>query len=169
MRRDTRRRALLGIVLAAVVAAAAAAIHTFNHDRQVWRRAKVGDVRETVLFYEMAFLYPSHAYFVETGAFGETRAAPSDAFLRRFQNSDPPVLPAPAHWSPAVDGRGRFQYQGKTAALVSVGSVHWNFDGSADVDGGAQCGGQCGTYGVFHVVCHHDDWYVTDYESQVGI
>jgi hypothetical protein len=136
-----------------------------SHDRQAWRRSKEDDVRETVLLYEMAFLYPSHTYFFETGTFGETRTPPSPAFLRRFRNCVLPVLPLPAHGVGSVDAHGQYSYRGETAAVISVGAVRWNYDGSADVDGG----GQCGTYGVFHVVCHDGDWYVTDYERQVGI
>jgi hypothetical protein len=143
--------------------------HRLNQDRQAWRRSKEDDVRETVLHYEMAFLYQSQTYFIETGTFGQTRTAPSPVFMRRFQNCVPLVLPLPAQGIGSVDAHGQYSYHGKTAAVVSVGTVHWNYDGSAEVDGGAQCGGQCGTYGVFHVVCHHADWYVTDYEQQAGI
>ena len=167
--RRIRRRWGLGIVLFLTVTASVLIAHKINHDQDAWQRSKENDVRETVLLYQMAFFYQSHVYFVKTGTFGEKRGTPSVAFMRRFQKCVPQVLPSPGVWPTAVDAHGQYSYQGKTAALVTVGKVHWNFDGSADVDGDAQCGDLCGTYGIFHVVCHHDDWYVTDYEQRVAI
>jgi hypothetical protein len=91
---------------------------------------------------------------------------PSDAFLLRFQDDDPPVRPVSEARIVRKPMRGVIDRKtSKEGAIFRVGSIKWISDMKADVDGGYQCGDSCDEKsGVFHVSKQGDHWVVDSFD-----
>ena len=138
------------------------------------RREKIA-IWEAVVRYEMRSLYPSRVYFLSLRDWPELAKDPPPALLARLRGGRRLVKPGSAFRRDAFT-RGsmaafEFRYGGKTAAQLFVGDIEpSNGPGcTVRVNGGAQCGGQCGTFGVFVVTRSARRWRVTRYEDQLGI
>jgi len=154
-----RRLLVLGLILAASVAAKTAPKGAGNASQP----ARDDDVREAVFRYQFRNTGLSVAiHFIAVDG-----KNPSDAFLKRFRDDDPPVRPiseSRVEKKPirtVVDKKS-----GQSGIIFRVGTIKWISGEKADVEGSYECGDNCtGAAGVYHAVLQDGHWTVESFDA----
>jgi hypothetical protein len=153
-----RRLIFFALLLAAV---AAAALPAQKNAGESPRPAEDDDVREAVFRYQFHNAGISLAYhFI---AIDDKN--PSDAFLRRFKDDDPPVRPISESRIEKKPIRTVVSKKdGQNGIIFRVGRIKWVSDAKADVEGNFECGDNCtGATGVYHAVKQDGHWTVESF------
>lgn len=151
------------IFLSLVLAAAAATLPAQKPADDSARFAQEDDVRESVFRYQFKNTGISAAYhFIALDD-----KSPSDVFLKRFKDDDPPVRPiSESHIEKkpirtVVDKR-----DGQSGIIFNVGHITWISDVKADVEGSYDCGDNCeGASGIYHATKQGDHWTVDSFDN----
>jgi hypothetical protein len=126
------------------------------------RATRDDDVREAVIRYQFKvinFVVAFHFIAVDD-------RNPSDAFLHRFEDDNPPVRPVSDARVTRKPIRAVIDRKtSKEGAIFRVGGIRWISDVKADVAGGYECGDTCDEKsGVFHVSKQGEQWVVDSFE-----
>ena len=95
---------------------------------------------------------------------------PSEAFMKRFEGSDPPTLKLSRARKKKVLRDVTEVVDRKTdrdGTILKVGNVHWIDQNSVTVEGGNYCGSLCNASGIFHVVREKGIWVVKNFDVQI--
>lgn len=154
-----RRLILFSLLLAAM----AAALTAQKAGDESARAAQEDDIRETVFRYQFKNAEISAAYhFI---AIDDKN--PTEAFLRRFKDNDPPVRPlsdSRIEKKPIRTVVSKKDEQG--GIIFRVGQIKWISDVKADVQGSYDCGDNCeGASGTYHTVKQDGRWAVDSFEN----
>jgi hypothetical protein len=125
------------------------------------RPSRDDDVRESVIRYQFKAINLVVAFhFISIDD-----KNPSDAFLLRFRDDDPPVRPISEARIIRKPIRSVIDRKtSKEGAIFRVGSIKWISDVKVDVAGGYECGDSCDEKsGVFHVSKQGDQWVVDSF------
>jgi hypothetical protein len=150
-------------ILAFVLAALAAAPVTQKGAAESPRSAQEENIREAVFRYQFAHVELIFAYhFIAIDG-----KNPSEEFLHRFRDSDPPVRPIsdaervkkPMKMVVSKDDQ-------KQGVIFYLGPIKWNSDGKAEVEGRFECGDTCDELsGVYHVTLQDGHWVVESFDT----
>ena len=152
------RKILIPLLLAAFVGAGAAQKNAGDSGRAT----QEDDIRESVLRYEFKIINLLVAFhFISVDD-----RNPSDAFLLRFRDDDPPVRPASMARVIKKPMRSVIDRNtNKEGAIFRVGAIKLIGEGKADVVGSYECGDSCDEKsGVFHVSKQGDHWVVDSFD-----
>lgn len=127
------------------------------------RTAQEENIHEAVFRYQFAHVELIFAYhFIAIDG-----KNPSEEFLQRFRDNDPPVRPIseaervkkPMKMVVSKDDQ-------KQGVIFYVGPVKWISDTKADVEGRFECGDTCDELsGVYHVSLQDGHWVVASFDS----
>jgi hypothetical protein len=127
------------------------------------RAAQEDNIREAVFRYQFQHVELIFAYhFIAIDG-----KNPSEAFLQRFRDLDPPVRPLSE--AERVKKPMRMvvnKNDQKQGVIFYLGPVKWISDTKADVEGRFECGDTCDEYsGVYHVSGQGNSWVVDSFEK----
>jgi hypothetical protein len=155
-----RRQILFAILLAAI---AAAALPAQKNNGDSARPSEDDDVREAVFRYQFRNTGINLAYhFIAVDD-----KSPSDAFVKRFKDDDPPVRPISESRIEKKPIRTVVSKKdGQNGIIFRVGHIKWVSDAKADVNGNFECGDNCtGVTGVYHAVKQDGHWTVESFSA----
>jgi hypothetical protein len=87
---------------------------------------------------------------------------PSDAFMTRFAESNPPIKKASGAFLESTWLRDRLT--GEQAVELSVGPICWISVDRVELPGSSYCGVRCADMGTYRVVRKSGRWVVQQYE-----
>jgi len=153
------------IALSLLLAAAATALPAQKAADESARAGQEDDVREAVFRYQFKNTSISAAYHF----LAIDDKNPTEAFLKRFKDDDPPVRPlseARIEKKPIRTVVNKKDDQG--GIIFHVGRIKWVSDVKADVEGSYDCGDNCeGASGTYHAVKQDGRWAVDSFDAQV--
>jgi hypothetical protein len=125
--------------------------------------AQEDDIREAVFRYQFTHVELIFAYhFIAIDG-----KNPSEAFLQRFREDDPPVRPISE--AERVKKPMRMvvsRNDQKQGVIFYLGPIKWISDTKVDVEGRFECGDTCDEYsGVYHVTKQNNNWVVESFDS----
>jgi hypothetical protein len=151
------------VLFSLILAAAAAALPAQKAADDSARAAQEDDVREAVFRYQFKNTSISAAYHF----LAIDDKNPTEAFLKRFKDDDPPVRPlseARIEKKPIRTVVNKRDDQG--GIIFHVGHIKWISDVKADVEGSYDCGDNCeGASGTYHAVKQDGRWTVGTFEN----
>ena len=146
-----------------LAAAAAAALPAQKAADDASRAAQEDDVREAVFRYQFRNAGVNLAYhFIAVDD-----KNPSDAFVKRFKDDDPPVRPISESKVEKKPIRTVVSKKdGQNGIIFRVGHIRWISDTKVDVDGSYDCADNCqGASGVYHAVKQDGHWIVESFNA----
>ncbi len=151
------------IFLSLILAAGAAALSPQKSADDTARGAQEDDVREAVFRYQFKNIGLNATYhFIAVDD-----KNPSDAFLKRFKDDDPPVRPiSESHVEKKPIRTVVSKKDGQSGIIFNVGRVKWVSDVKSDVEGSYECGDNCeGASGTYHAVKQDGHWTVESFDA----
>ena len=121
------------------------------------RMIQEDDIREAVFRYRIESENPSARVFLRIDG-----KDPSDTFMTRFAESNPPVKKSSGAYLKSPSLRDRFT--GEQAVDLSVGSISWISVDRVELPGSSYCGIRCADTGIYRVVKKNGRWLVEKYE-----
>ncbi len=151
------------ILLSLLLMAAAAALPAQRAADESSHAAQEDDIREAVFRYQFKNTGLNLAYnFI---AIDDKN--PSDAFVRRFKDDDPPVRPiSESHVEKKPIRTVVSKKDGQNGIIFRVGHIKWVSDVRANVEGSFDCADNCtGASGVYHAVKQDGHWTVESFDD----
>ncbi len=151
------------IFFTALLAAVAAALPAQKAADNSSHSAQEDDLRETVFRYQ----FKNTGLNVSYHFIAIDDKSPSDAFVKRFKDDDPPVRPiSESHIEKKPIRTVVSKKNGENGIIFREGRIKWISDVKADVEGGYECGDNCaGASGVYHAVKQDGRWTVESFNA----
>jgi hypothetical protein len=115
------------------------------------------DIREAVFRYRISSKNSNSRVFLRIDG-----KDPSDTFMARFADLNPPVEKASGARLKSTWLRDGLT--GEQAVELSVGSISWISVDRVEVPGSSYCGMRCADVGIYRVVKRNGHWVVEQYE-----
>jgi hypothetical protein len=156
---DMRRLILLSLVLTA----SAVALPAQKAADDSARAGQEDDVREAVFRYQ----FKNTGLNVSYHFIAIDDKSPSDTFVKRFKDDDPPVRPiSESHIEKKPIRTVVSKKNGQNGIIFRVGRVKWVSDVKADVEGSFECGDNCaGASGIYHAAKQDGHWTVESFNA----
>jgi hypothetical protein len=121
------------------------------------RAIQEGEIREAVFRYRISSENSNSRVFLMIDG-----KDPSDAFMTRFAESNPPIKKASGAFLKSTWLRDRLT--GEEAVELSVGPISWISVDRVELPGSSYCGVRCADIGIYRVVRKNGRWVVEQYE-----
>jgi hypothetical protein len=127
------------------------------------RSAQDDNIRETVFRYQFSHAELIFAYYF----IAIDDKSPSEAFLQRFRDNDPPVRPISKAERVKKPMRMVVDRDDQKQGIIFYsGPIKWISDSKADVTARFECGDTCDELsGVYHVSLQGSRWVVDSFDS----
>jgi hypothetical protein len=121
------------------------------------RLVQEDDIREAVFRYRISSRNSNSRVFLMIDG-----KDPTDTFMTRFAESNPPIKKASGAQLKSTWLRDRLT--GEQAVEFSVGSISWISVDRVELPGSSYCGVRCADFGIYRVVIKDGRWVVEQYE-----
>jgi hypothetical protein len=151
------------VFLSLLLTAAAAALPAQKRADDSARGSQEDDIREAVF----RFQFKNTGLNVSYHFIAIDDKSPSDSFVKRFKDDDPPVRPiSESHIEKKPIRTVVSKKNGQNGIIFRVGRIKWVSDLKADVEGSYECGDNCaGASGAYHAVKQDGHWAVESFSA----